>query len=171
MTITKIPIIQITKNGTIIEVNPTTTINNIGVSSGTLKLDTSIVNQELSFGELYSSQFSVQLFNIDDNLEGCDIQLFLEEDGVRTSKFKGIIESSKRDNIGGYRDIIAYDWIYYHRDDDISTWWNSFWVSTRTGATIQEIRQSLITYIGFTNDSNTYINDSISIPNNFYIFI
>ena len=168
MLITKIPIIKITKlNGNVIEINPQ---SSVGISSGTLKLKSAITSNSFSLGDMISSEFSVQLFNINENLEGCEIQLLLEENGVRTSKFKGIIDSSKKDNTDIYRDVIAYDWFYYHREDDISNWWNNFWASSRTSATLKQIRQSLITYIGFTNDTKTYINDSIVIPNNFNLY-
>lgn len=164
MDITKIPIIQITNGTEVIEINPQ---SDVGIASGTLKLDKIIVNSELKFGELYSDKFEVEIYNIEDDLSGCPIQLFIEENNVRTVKFTGVIESSKRDRIGYSRKIIAYDWVHYHRDDDISTWWNNFWTTSRLSATIKEIRDSLISYMGFTGDSNTYVNDSITIPNNF----
>lgn len=167
MDITKIPIIQITKGTDVIEINSQ---SDVGIASGTLKLDKIIVNSELKFGELYSDKFEVEIYNIEDDLSGCPIQLFIEENNVRTVKFTGVIESSKRDRIGYSRKIIAYDWVHYHRDDDISTWWNSFWTTSRLSATIKEIRDSLISYMGFTGDSNTYVNDSITIPNNFNLY-
>ena len=167
MDITKIPIIQITKGTDVIEIN---TQSDVGIASGTLKLDRIIVNSELKFGELYSDKFEVEIYNIEDDLSGCPIQLFIEENNVRTVKFTGVIESSKRDRIGHSRKIIAYDWVHYHRDDNISTWWNNFWTTSRLSATIKEIRDSLISYMGFTGDSNTYVNDSITIPNNFNLY-
>ena len=147
-----------------------TSENDVGIASGSMVLDEKIVDGDLEFGRLISSEFSVQLFDTNQDFQGEPITVDVTEDGVTTRIFTGIIESSKQDWSNTYRDIIAYDWVYYHREDNIASWWNSFWVSTRTQATVKQIRDSLLTYMGFSALSDTYINDSQVIKNEFQQF-
>ena len=147
-----------------------TSENDVGIASGSLMLDQKIVDGDLEFGRLMSSEFSAQLFNTNQDFQGEQITADVTEDNVTTRIFTGVIESSKQDWSNTYRDIIAYDWIYYHREDNIASWWNSFWVSTRTQATVKQIRDSLLTYMGFSALSDTYINDSQIIKNEFQQF-
>lgn len=147
-----------------------TSENDVGIASGSLMLDQKIVDGDLEFGRLMSSEFSAQLFNTNQDFQGEPITADVTEDNVTTRIFTGVIESSKQDWSNTYRDIIAYDWIYYHREDNIASWWNSFWVSTRTQATVKQIRDSLLTYMGFSALSDTYINDSQVIKNEFQQF-
>ena len=147
-----------------------TSENDVGIASGSLMLDQKIVDGDLEFGRLMSSEFSAQLFNTNQDFQGEPITADVTEDNVTTRIFTGVIESSKQDWSNTYRDIIAYDWMYYHREDNIASWWNSFWVSTRTQATVKQIRDSLLTYMGFSALSDTYINDSQVIKNEFQQF-
>ena len=155
-------------NNTLV-ISPTSE-NDVGIASGSLMLEQKIVDGDLEFGRLMSSEFSAQLFNTNQDFQGEPITVDVTEDNVTTRIFTGIIESSKQDWSNTYRDIIAYDWIYYHREDNIASWWNSFWVSTRTQATVKQIRDSLLTYMGFSALSDTYINDNQVIKNEFQQF-
>jgi len=134
------------------------TVMTTGIASGTLNLKRSIVDTDIDFGTPIASEFSVELFNIDTDLQGYTIQVYLKDTQTNalTPIFTGIVDSSKTDNVGHTRQIVAYDWIYYHRNDNVADWWNAL---PRTIQNIKTVRNSLLTYLGFTVPSAEYVND------------
>ena len=169
-TITKVPVIVLTKGSQHYEISPFVQ-GSTGIASGTLNLQTGIVTEELDFGNLTASELSLEIYNIYFDLQGFNIQLILEDSTThdRTTLFTGVVDSSKEDTYGISRQVVAYDWAYYHRSDNVASWWNNFWhgVNNRANATLKEIRDSLMQYMGFNASTEVYLNDSIVIPNNF----
>lgn len=87
-----------------------------------------------------------------------------------TSKnlFTGIINSSDSDIIKTDRKIIAYDDIYTLRNEDIATWWSTWWKSMiNTPVTLATFRNALVQTVNIPVVAKTLINDSVIIPNPF----
>lgn len=81
--------------------------------------------------------------------------------------FTGWIDSCKMDNSGTYRDLVAYDWLYWHREDDVLTWWESIWPTGTTSRTLGYIRNSLLTYLDVEFHDITSPLDSTTFENVF----
>lgn len=81
--------------------------------------------------------------------------------------FEGYIETSDTDIVKTDRQIVAYDRARELKNTDIATWWNTYWENNPNGVTIATFRNALITAVGLTSASGTYINDSVVIKNPF----
>ena len=162
--ITERPYIVLRKGSRVINIPSNS--NQIGIASGTLSLKQSIVDNDIEFGVPIASEFSVELFNIEEDLRGWEIEVSLadptEQVPLHTALFTGIIDSSKTDSIGHTRTIVAYDWIYYHRNDNVADWWNNYW-QPATGYSIKTVRNAFLQYLGFTAPSKSYVNDTASV--------
>lgn len=62
-----------------------------------------------------------------------------------TSLFVGYIESSKTDYERTYRDIVAYDWLYYHKNDNVWEWLSAWWWDWRQSHSLQQPNLSDVT--------------------------
>ena len=99
------------------------------ISNGSLSLKKAIVDNEIVFGQPISSEFSCEIYNVTEDLSGSQIKLWLENVETHSKKamFTGFIDSCTTDFIGtmdgqgSFRKITAYDWFYFHRDDDVVT--------------------------------------------------
>ena len=164
LAITQRPCIVLRKGSRVITIPSNS--NQIGIASGTLRLKRSIVDTDIEFGVPIASEFSVELFNIEEDLRGWEIEVSLKDTTqpvpIYTALFTGVIDSSKTDNIGHTRQIVAYDWIYYHRDDNVASWWNNYW-QPATGYSIKTVRNAFLQYLGFTTPTKSYVNDTDSI--------
>ena len=146
-----------------------------GISLGSLNLEQLICESEFSFGQMCASKFEVQCFNLDVDVSGFKIEVYLTENDNVKKLFTGIIDSSTVDSFGGYRDIVAYDNIYYKRETNVAEWWENYWNNLITAdepnphTTIRELRTSLCEYVGLEYDDRELINDNLLVPqyNNF----
>lgn len=146
-----------------------TYINNpqyFGIAEGSMNIEEILCDGELSFGNLCSDKFEVELFNISDDLSGLDIQVDVTEtiNGVTTTNrlFTGVIDSSTTDNNNISRTITAYDKGYYLRDKECVEVWDSFWSSSET-KTLSSLRNYLLTHLNISYTSKTLPNDSLAI--------
>ena len=128
-----------------------------GVSSNSISLNKVVCSEELSFGDTNSSMLELQIFGIEENLTGRKIVLTVEDlvenykylvdeegnsiiddDGnriqagtynvqVNTALFTGYIESYKVNYELTEANIIAYDWFYFHKDDNIYSWFSTWY--------------------------------------------
>jgi len=137
----------------------------IGIEAGTLYKKEMIVDSELKFGAIYSTMFSVTIYNIDTDITGKRITVQQIYNESTHNVFKGKIDSAKADRSGVYRDVIAYDDLYELRSKNVSSFWNEFWLN-RDNATIRTFRDALTDYLGITVVEKTLINDSTLIRSN-----
>lgn len=141
--------------------------NDFGIESGSLYLNRRITTQDLEFGQFNSALFQCTVFGFEDDIQGRHIVVSqIDDNDVETNRFNGIIDSAKRDRLGEDRTISAYDWMYYHRDDNMATFWNNYW-SNIQDSTIVDFRNALLTYLGVPNNPATLPNDSVVIKNAF----
>ena len=89
-----------------------------GISESSMSLSEILCDDDLELGACTANQFEVQVYGLDFDVTGYGIYCYneYEEDGVVVSTwplFAGTVESAKTNNKGGYRDIVAYDKMYF----------------------------------------------------------
>lgn len=133
-----------------------------GIASGSMSLDELLVQGNISLGECNANKLEVQIFGLDD-VSNKKIKVWQTDlDGENLKNiFEGYVDSCKLDNLGYYRDIVAYDAIYYKGRLNVANWWTEFWLpDQKETATLKEIRESICDYLELTYDKGvTYFND------------
>lgn len=133
-----------------------------GIASGSMSLDELLVQGNISLGECNANKLEVQIFGLDDvsNKKIKVWQTDLKGENLKNI-FEGYVDSCKLDNLGYYRDIVAYDAIYYKGRLNVANWWTEFWLpDQKETATLKEIRESICDYLELTYDKGvTYFND------------
>lgn len=139
----------------------------------------------IQYGSYNSTMFEVVLYNIPD-VTSQHIQVYTETANIGTGAvvgraivnkaivgtsasgsnitylFDGFVDSCKLDNLGHYRQIVAYDYMYTMKDRNVAMWWDSFWTTTTTSTTLKQLRQSLCNYVQIPFDNTTvHFNDSL----------
>lgn len=139
-------------------------VNNI--VAGSMQLDEMLVDKEPILGLFFSSKFECQLYDTEEDFSGRYIHVYQTENGVRRSVFTGYVDSCKRDKVGTDRTLIAYDLAYHWGSVDVSGWWNSFWElpEHENGATVRDIRNSLIGTFKFQAEDIALPNDDKVVP-------
>ena len=133
-----------------------------GIASGSLSLDEILLTGNLNFGEVNSNKFEVQIYGISD-VANKIINVWVDDEyGDTVQIFHGIVDSCKQDNMGYYRQIVAYDELYYKGSLNIANWWTSYW-SNRTSSTLLELRTSLCNFVNISESSDvgTLFNDDL----------
>lgn len=128
-----------------------------GITENSITLNKVICPTELSFGDINSSMLELQIFGLDVDLNRRKIRLIAEdkvqedtylatedddpivtENGeylhggfayvdVNTTLFTGYVDVTQTDYERTYRDIVAYDWFYFHKDDNVWEWFIAWW--------------------------------------------
>ena len=133
-----------------------------GIASGSMSLDELLVQGNISLGECNANKLEVQIFGLDD-VSNKKIKVWQTDlDGENLKNiFEGYVDSCKLDNLGYYRDIVAYDAIYYKGRLNVANWWTAFWLpDQQETSTLKEIRESICDYLELTYDKDvTYFND------------
>ena len=133
-----------------------------GIASGSMSLDELLVQGNISLGECNANKLEVQIFGLDDvsNKKIKVWQTDLKGENLKNI-FEGYVDSCKLDNLGYYRDIVAYDAIYYKGRLNVANWWTAFWLpDQQETSTLKEIRESICDYLELTYDKGvTYFND------------
>ena len=133
-----------------------------GIASGSMSLDELLVQGNISLGECNANKLEVQIFGLDDvsNKKIKVGQTDLNGENLKNI-FEGYVDSCKLDNLGYYRDIVAYDAIYYKGRLNVANWWTAFWLpDQQETSTLKEIRESICDYLELTYDKDvTYFND------------
>lgn len=146
----------------------------LGISSGSMSLEEILCDTELEFGAYNSNKFEVQMYGLENDVSGYTIEVWDEATpGVANRKyiFKGIIDSATTDNSNVYRQIVAYDKMFYVRDVDVAAWWENYWdrlpEPTTEGApkttTMSALRETLTGYVGLDVVVTTLPNDTLTI--------
>lgn len=138
--------------------------NSYGIESGSVRLDEAIVDNEIEFGMPIANMFECLVYGIEDyDLAGKLLTVTVRDNNIEKPLFKGYIDSCKRGRKDTSGKLIAYDFMYYHSDDNVADWWTTFWTN-RQSATLKQLRESLLTYVGIEFDTTaTLINDSMTV--------
>lgn len=142
----------------------------VRIEAGSLQLSNSIVDTDIKFGQLISGEFRCTLFNLSTDVSGRKIKVWWIDttnpnNRVEHEMFTGWIDSAEHDNVNKHRDIIAYDWAYYHRDINVADFWNTFWETNKTATTVRLdwFRSQLLDYLGIMGGAGSLYNDSLNI--------
>lgn len=140
--------------------------NFTGISSGSLKLDEILMDNSLTFGRCCSNKFEVQLYNVKLDFAKKPITVVQRVGDTEVPVFKGIVDSSEKDDSGFYRNITAYDIYYFKKDTDVASWWNNLWKeNSEAKYTIKYLREGLLMYVGIPYISKNLVNDEELIGN------
>lgn len=153
-----------------IESIPSTEDSNVitdGIYDGSMHLTKSLIDSELAFGTVSASMFEIKISN-DSGIEDGDELVVWEElviDGEVIDKmlFYGIVSSSKLDNNGYYREIIAYDKLSVIFTQDVAEWYMELYESVDR-LPVNVLRKSLIEYLGLAEETKTLANDNVMLP-------
>lgn len=105
-------------------------VEGIGIIENTLNLSQILCDKALEVGAYNSTKFEVELYDVANtlgNLEGCWMSVYYTGDAraVPDYLFRGKVDSCKIDSYTTRKHIIAYDYLYYVRDIDITDIWNT----------------------------------------------
>lgn len=131
------------------------------IVQGSLRLDEILVESELQFGQLYSTKFEMQMYDTED-LSGKFIYVFQNNGYEDYRIFAGLIESCKLDRVGTDRTVVAYDLAYSKSYVNVAPWWREFW-NQKSTATLKEMREGLLSYVGINYENVELPNDRISL--------
>lgn len=124
-----------------------------GIAEGSMLINRVLFAEDFKFGQFASSRFEIQIYGIS-NVAGQNIEVYQLENSVRTDLFVGQIESSRLDNAGYYRDIIAYDKFYFIAKKNVADWFNGLWTN-RTEISVLDAYKSLLEHFDIDYDPNT----------------
>lgn len=77
----------------------------------------------IDFRSCFSSKCSITVLNVETDLYGYDMEVLQEIEGEKIPLFTGTIDEAKERGNG--TKIVAYDYLYYNYDEDMSDWYNS----------------------------------------------
>lgn len=114
----------------------------------------------LVFGKCESSELKFKIANTVDTLKDKSINVSMILDGLTNSPF--VIGKYKvySDTVSGnrnYRNIIAYDDMYYILNADITSWYETIGFPV----TLKQFRDSLFSFLGVVQEEIALINDDI----------
>lgn len=132
-----------------------------GIMDGSLLVSEILLSSHIAFGEINCNKFEVDLQYASD-LTGKKIYVYQIIDDVQTPIFTGYVQSSRLDDFGAYRKVVAYDLFYTQGSQDAAAWWNIFWQS-RQSSTLGEVLRNFLTYFNIPYVDKTLLNDSMSV--------
>lgn len=126
--------------------------------------ETLIDGSEIEFVGCISSQFSVQVSGITQDIKGQRIEVSITADDTEEIPlFHGIVDSAKKQTNKNYKKIVAYDELYTKGNIDVAPWYNSLTFPI----TQKDLRDSFFAYIGIEQETKALPNDSILISKEF----
>ena len=134
-----------------------------------------ICEDSFEIGNILANKFEVKIYGLTEDVSDFWIRLANVAGSGPTAHeetwFTGIVDSSKTDNKNLDRNIVAYDYSYYIRELDVTTWWTNFWTNHPSGATLKTLREDLCTYAGFIIAPNapTLVNDTASFGSTYVV--
>lgn len=115
-------------------------------------------SEQISFGTVYASEFSIQIFNDGRKYEGQTVTVTLTAGTYTTNLGTYTVVSNPRSTDRLYRTLTAYDSIAAVLSKNYAPWHNG--LKNNAPATIGAYRTAFFNYIGITQESTTLCNDS-----------
>ncbi len=139
--------------------DPDILVNNIQIESGSLLLEEILCEKNIVFGETNATRFEATIYNLID-VSGRKIKVYQTDSNGNNRKniFEGYVDSCKQDKTGRFRKVIAYDAFYSIGNANVAGWWFDFW-STRTTATIKELREDLCREVGISYNAQVSLHN------------
>ena len=134
-----------------------------GIMEGSLHVSEILLSKHIAFGEINSNMFEVEL-QYDGDLSGKKIYVYQNIGTDVIPIFTGYVQSSRLDDYGEYRKVIAYDWFYKNGSQDVTAWWNAFW-SNNESSTLGVLLRNFLLYFSIPYIDKTLLNDNMSVTN------
>lgn len=146
-----------------------------GIESGSMYLQRTLVDGNLTFGRFCSSRFEMRLHGKEINEAEKQAVVVYQVTNPDTENeeiidiFTGNIDSATFVPTGlqsindTVYDIVMYDKSYFIRQKDCAAWWEYFW-SVNNTATLKVLRESLLSYVGLFDNNTVIENEEIIIP-------
>lgn len=118
--------------------------------------------ENLMFGKCESSELKFKIANEVGSLKDKQLNVSMILNGLSGNPFQVGKYKVYSDTVSGnknYRNIVAYDDMYYILNKDVTSWYNSLTFPL----TVKQIRNSFFSYVGVAEESQTLVNDSVSI--------
>ena len=145
-------------------------ITNEGIYMESAQLEQAICDESnLTFGMVYSSHFSVRIFDTGETYRGLRVNpvISVDADGTTYSRSLGYytVKSDRLTSDKLYRDLECYDYLTDVLSTDFTLWHNLFGgpvLNPRT-YTLKQYRDSFFENIGLVQEDVTLPNDNVSI--------
>lgn len=115
-------------------------------------------SEQLSFGTVYASEFSVQIFNDGRKYDGLTVEVTMTAGTYSANFGTYLVVSNPRSSNLLYRTLTAYDAMAAILSTNYADWHNG--LKTSPPATIGAYRNAFFTHIGITQASTTLCNDA-----------
>ena len=132
-----------------------------GIMEGSLHVSEILLSKHIAFGELNSNMFEVEL-QYDSDLSGKKIYVYQNIGTSVIPIFTGYIQSSRLDDYGEYRKVVAYDWFYKNGSQDATAWWNAFW-DANDSSTLGVLLRNFLLYFSIPYVDKTLLNDNMTV--------
>lgn len=145
------------------------TYTNDSIETESLKITESISSKDyVEFVGCIASSLQINIYGIQDNIKGKKIEVYIKADNTtEIPLFNGIVESAVIDSTNYFKKITAYDVLYTKGNTDVAKWYNQTFPNTSTTKTIKQIRDSLCSYLGIEQVTQTLANDNVAISKQF----
>lgn len=142
---------------------------NDSIDSESLTLTESISSKDyVEFVGCIASSLQINIYNIQDNIKGKKIEVYIRADDTdEIPIFKGIVDSVVIDSKQLFKKISAYDVLYSKGNKDVEQWYNRLFPNTTVIRTIKEIRDSICEYLGIEQEEQELANDDVQITKQF----
>ena len=134
-------------------------VTNEDIAMESMNLEQTLCDQEeLRFGKVSAACFKTQVVASIERYRGCWFEVVLQAGGFERPLGRFCIESDELTADRKYRDIVAYDAMYWAMNTDVTDWYNklSFPITQKA------FRDSLFTYLGLEQEETVLLNDNIT---------
>jgi len=122
----------------------------LGITAGSMHLEEILCDGELELGACNANKFEVEVYGLTHDVSGYAIEVYNDYDPNNPEYlFVGKIDSSETDKYNMYRDIVAYDAMYWARNEEVGEWWKDFWTD-HEWTYLRDLRNSLCEFVGIS---------------------
>ena len=139
---------------------PELTFNKGDVVSESMSLTEGICDSDkISYRGCVSSALSIELTNVDVDVQDMEMEVIQTMQGYRIPIFNGIVDTATRNGAKTRRKIKAYDYLYYRYDENMINWYNSISFPIK----LKDFRISLYRAYNMPYSVQSLVNDDIYI--------
>ena len=132
--------------------------------SQSLELKESLCEGDIEFVGCIASQFNITIRNLSDDVKGQRVNVYISSaNTTEIPLFKGYVYEVELAAEKRHKKIKAYDVIYTLMQTDVAQWYHSL----EFPITLKNLRDSLFTQIGITQETATLVNDNLSVSKRF----
>lgn len=119
-------------------------------------------DDNIRFGSCETSQMSIEVADVDDDIRGQEISLKLTIDDIDIPLGIFYIDSIEKTTSKRRKRLICYDRMYYLQTD-VAKWYKQLFSSVDTRISIKDMRNSFFDWFGIEQEDTELPNDSILI--------